>query len=201
MVSSHHSPRRGLPFWRTGPQPEVPVKSVRRTHVARSDGTYGNLISLKFHRVPGTGAWLIGSCASSFFNFNPDLVRSELQRRFRIPFFARETQCTVCGQLVDRFCNLAAVCPCAGDRDRRHNAVAQVFYDAAQEAGLHAQRKMCLLQQAPVTDEPRPHRRRVEEDSTPEGLASRILGQCTASTRNLTEYETLKRTFHETAGC
>ena len=42
-----------------------------------------------------------------------------------------------------------AVC---GGRNLRHNAVAHVFFDATQEAGLHQKKKASLLQPWPDTD-------------------------------------------------
>ena len=40
------------------------------------------------------------------------------------------------GEVPDRFCDHAAVCPCARDRNLRHYATARVFYEAAQKQFL-----------------------------------------------------------------
>ena len=56
----------------------------------------------------------------------------------------------MCGLVLDRFCDRAAVC--AGDLNRRDTAVAHVFCEAAQEAGLRSLReKVGILQRRPDT--------------------------------------------------
>ena len=64
--------------------------------------------------------------------WDADLTRAALQHRLRIPFLDQDTAPRVLG----RFCDNAAACACAGDRNLRHTAVAHVCCDAAQEAGL-----------------------------------------------------------------
>ena len=66
-------------------------------------------------------------------------LTSSKRHRLHIPFLAQGTQCSLCGPVLDRFWNLAAVSPCAGDRNHGHNAVDHVIYEAAQEEGLHPQ--------------------------------------------------------------
>ena len=66
----------------------------------------------------------------SLFDSDVDLVRVALQHLHRIPFLDQDTQCSSCGQVLERF-GLAAVCPCAGSRYWRHTAAAHVFYEAA----------------------------------------------------------------------
>ena len=61
--------------------------------------------------------------------------------RFHIPFLTQDTQWVLCSHVMDRIGDHAAVCPCAGDRNRRHNAVTHVCYDAALEGSLHPQKE------------------------------------------------------------
>ena len=68
------------------------------------------------------------------FHWDADLTRAAVQHRLRIPFRDQDTRCPLCGSVLDRFCDLAAVRPCAGDRECRHKAIAHVFYEAAHEA-------------------------------------------------------------------
>ena len=49
------------------------------------------------------------------------LVRTVLQHRLRIPFLDQDSQCSLRGHVLVRFCDHAAVCPCAGDRNLKHN--------------------------------------------------------------------------------
>ena len=74
------------------------------------------------------------------------------------------TQCLLCGQVLDRFCDRVAVSPCAGDRTRRRDAIAHVLYESAQEASLRPQKeKAGLLQRrSPSASRPRPTHRRLD---------------------------------------
>ena len=90
----------------------------------------------ELHQVPRTGAMLAGGSNSPPFHCDADLVRTALQPRLRIPFLGQDSQYPLCDHVLDRFCDHAAVCLCAGDRNFRHNAIAHVFYEAALEAGL-----------------------------------------------------------------
>ena len=84
-------------------------------------------ISLELHQVSWAGAWLVGRPKSL-----AELVRSASPT----PFLDLDKQCSLCGQVFDRFCDHAAVCPRTGDRNLTHNAVSNVFYEVASEAGL-----------------------------------------------------------------
>ena len=89
-------------------------ESVRRTH----SGDHG------------------GSPSSYGADWDADLTRNTLQHCVNI----QDTECPLCGQVLDRLCDHAAVCPC-GDRNERHDASAHVFHEAAQEAGLRFQQE------------------------------------------------------------
>ena len=76
----------------------------------------GDRVALELHHVPGAGAWLV------LFGRDADLVRTGLQHLLWIPFLDQDSQCPLCGKVLDRFCD-HAVCPCAGDRNLRYNAI------------------------------------------------------------------------------
>ena len=88
--------------------------------------------SLELHQVPGAGAWLVGGTRSPLFGWDADFVRTTVQHRLRIPFSDEDSQCSSCGQVLARFCDRAAVCPFARDRNVRHNGFAHVFCEAGQ---------------------------------------------------------------------
>ena len=85
-------------------------------------------------------------------------------------FLAQDTQSPLCCQALDLFCDRRSVfCPCAGDRNRRHNAVAHVFHEAAQEAGFRQSKRESWSPPAPPrhrqtspSRQPRTPRRRVD---------------------------------------
>ena len=76
-------------------------------------------------RVPGAGAWL---------SANPSCVRvPALQRRLRMPLWDRDTACSMCGEVLDRWGDHALACCCGGDRVFRHKAIRDVVCSAVAE--------------------------------------------------------------------
>ena len=51
------------------------------------------------------------SMRETLFDWDADLVRTASQHRLRILFLDQDPQCPLCGQVLDRFCDHAAVCP------------------------------------------------------------------------------------------
>ena len=87
---------------------------------------------------PGPWGW-----TSPYFDRDPDLVRMALQHHHRIPSLPNDTHCPLCGQVMDCLATTPAVCPCAGDRNRRRPSV---FDEAAQEGGFYPQKERAGLQ-------------------------------------------------------
>jgi hypothetical protein len=58
-----------------------------------------------------------------------------LQRRIRVQVAEAETFCPACGDVCDVFGDHALVCPCRGDRTKRHNALRNEAFFHAQAAG------------------------------------------------------------------
>ena len=80
---------------------------------------------------PPAGAWQVGGPNSLHFVLG---CRSHSNGTATPPphsFSDQDSQCPLCGPVVDRVCDRAAVCSCAGDLYLRHNAVAHVFHEAA----------------------------------------------------------------------
>ena len=71
---------------------------------------------------PGSRSLVGGGPNSSPFDWDAGLYPTALEHRLRIPFLDLDTRCHSCGQVLDRFCDHAAVCRWAGDRNRRHDA-------------------------------------------------------------------------------
>ena len=59
-----------------------------------------------------------------------------IQRRIRVQLFEREDFCPACGQIMDVWGDHALVCSCRGDRTKRHNALRNSCFSAAQAAGF-----------------------------------------------------------------
>ena len=144
--------------------------------------TQGHRISLKLHQVRGAGAWLVGGTT---------LCNTTSASLFR-------PGQTVHPKSYTDFYDHAAVCPCAGDRNRRHNAIKPAAVGE----------KASLLQPA-WTPTDSLSERAAWQGHDPEAWnfavtsclrpATQDTGPTTLSTRNLTEFETLKRSFHDSA--
>ena len=90
-------------------------------------------LHLEACRVPGAGAWLTAnpSCVDS--HVSSPLFRVALQRRLRMPLWDRDTACSMCGEVLDRWGDHALACCCGGDRVLRHNAIRDVVCSAVAE--------------------------------------------------------------------
>ena len=64
------------------------------------------------------------------------LMQVVIQRRLRVQLLDREDFCPACGQVMDVFGDHALVCSCKGDRTKRHNALRNCSFFAAQAAGF-----------------------------------------------------------------
>ena len=99
---------------------------------------------LSLNRIPGAGAWLFAL---------PDPLESHIPappfrvslRRLRFPIWTQDSNCTLCGQVMDQWSDHALVCGCGGDRVTRHNLILDVVHSAANN-------KACL---GPVLEKPR----------------------------------------------
>ena len=86
---------------------------------------------LSLNRIPWAGAWLSGLPDSTESHIPAPLFRVSLRRRLRIPVRTQDTNCTLCGQFMDKWGDHALVCGCGGDRVTRHNLVRDVVHSAA----------------------------------------------------------------------
>ena len=111
-----------------------------------------------------------------------------------------------------KFCDPAAVCLCVGDRNRRHNAVAHVLYEAAQEANFRPEKEKAGrhhprldtdgIHQPASLDCP------AGKDAAPGACDLAIIslfpvarsdGSTTPTIRSLSDYVTSEQTLHDNA--
>ena len=111
-----------------------------------------------------------------------------------------------------KFRDPAAVCPCVGDRNRRHNAVAHVLYEAAQEANFRPEKQKAGRHHTRLdTDgihQPASPDCPAGKDAAPGACDLAIIslfpvarsdGSTTPAIRSLSYYVTSERTLHDTA--
>ena len=60
-----------------------------------------------------------------------------LRQRLRLPVLASDEACPLCDGVNDRMGDHARVCPCGGDRVKRHNRLRSLLAARAQAAGLN----------------------------------------------------------------
>ena len=86
---------------------------------------------LSLNRLPGAGAWLFALPDSAESHIPPPLFRVSILRRLRMPLWDQDTNCSLCGQVMDKWGDHALVCSCGGDRVVRHNMIRDVVHSAA----------------------------------------------------------------------
>eukprot|EP00435_Cladocopium_sp_Y103_P062067 s521_g23.t1 len=86
---------------------------------------------------PGAGAWLhaVPSSALGLHVVTP-LFRIMARLRLRLPVSDSNLACPLCDGTADRYGDHARVCPCGGDRVKRHNQLRNLLAARAKAAGL-----------------------------------------------------------------
>ena len=75
---------------------------------------------------------------------------SELKVRLLQDIFPEDSYCELCGDVMDRKGRHAALCPCGGDRTRRHNGTRDLLCRFAHSARMRPEKeKPGLLQPSP----------------------------------------------------
>ena len=77
---------------------------------------------LELTGAPQAGVWL-HTCPSPSHqnNIDPFLFRTSILRWLRAPLAESDGICPLCDGVLDRFGDHCLVCPCGGDRTKRHN--------------------------------------------------------------------------------
>ena len=102
--------------------------------------------------LPGASDWL-ESCPIGENCMSTEEFSNELKMRLLRNIFPEDTYCDLCGDVMDRKGRHAALCPCGGDRTRRHNGVRDRVCKFASTARLQPEKeKPGLLQ--PSADQP-----------------------------------------------
>ena len=92
---------------------------------------------LQLLQQPRAGAWLHAPPAEALgLHVAPALFRIMVRLRLRMPVMPSDTACPLCDAACDRFGDHARVCPCGGDRTKRHNRLRSVLAARAHTAGL-----------------------------------------------------------------
>ena len=92
---------------------------------------------LRVLQEPGAGAWLSARPAEALgLWLEPHSFRTLLRLRLRLPVATTEGYCPLCDGVADRFGDHALVCPCGGDRVKRHNRLRSTLAARAEAAGL-----------------------------------------------------------------
>ena len=87
---------------------------------------------------PGAGAWLQAlPCAALGLHVDSVLFRIMARLRLRLQVHPGDTACAYCDGVCDSYGDHARVCPCGGDRTKRHNRLRTVVATWANAAGLH----------------------------------------------------------------
>ena len=108
-------------------------------HLARpAPGREAFRAHLKLLQQPGAGAWLHAPPSEAL---GPHVASSlfivMVQMRLRLPVGDQDMPCPLCDGVLDRHGDHARVCPCRGDRTKRHHRLRSIVAARAHAAGLH----------------------------------------------------------------
>lgn len=106
---------------------------------------------LELTGAPRAGTWLHASPSTDTgTRMDPLLFRTAILSWLRVPLSEADSICPLCDGIMDKYGDHALVCPCGGDRTKRHNLVRNCVYHFAASAGLHPElEKPGLLQPRP----------------------------------------------------
>ena len=107
---------------------------------------------LELTGAPRAGVWL-HTCPSPSHqnNVDPLLFRTSILRWLRVPLLESDGICPLCDGVLDKFGDHCLVCPCGGDRTKRHNLLRNFVFHFAAAAGLNPElEKPGLLQPRPL---------------------------------------------------
>ena len=109
-----------------------------------------------FFPIPGAGAWLLALPDSLESHILAPFFRVSLRRCLRMPVWSQDTNNTLCGQVMDKWCDHAAVRGCGGARVTRHNLIRDVVHSAANDRANLAtvlEKPGLLMPRDPVDDD------------------------------------------------
>ncbi|CAL1165219.1 unnamed protein product, partial [Cladocopium goreaui] len=136
----------------------------------------------------GAGAWLhaFPNDALGLHVVTP-LFRTMVRLRLRLPIADSDMACPLCDGTSDSFGDHARVCPCGGDRVKRHNQLRNILAGRARAAGLQPEvEKPNLLP-------PRPELQGGTEDgSQPRGNGRHLAASAADGSKASMDYEVRK---------
>ena len=106
---------------------------------------------LELTGAPRAGSWLHARPSpNTGTHMDPLLFKTSILTWLRMPVFDADGICPLCDGVLDRYGDHCAVCPCGGDRTRRHNMLRNHTFHYARSAGLNPElEKPGLLQPRP----------------------------------------------------
>jgi hypothetical protein len=108
---------------------------------------------MKLTALPGAGVWMTAMPEEDAREMDSVLFRIFLQRRLRLRVTEQDEACMACGGVMDTWGDHALVCPCQGDRTRRHNIMRDLVAVEAARGSLGPEKeKAGLLPHRPPED-------------------------------------------------
>ena len=119
-------------------QKDVSLALDRATlHKLKVDAPIHVQAHLELISSEGSGSWLYAMPSSALgLELKGPSCRIALQRRLRMPIFDEEFFCPMCDDVMDIYGDHALVCPCGGDRTKRHNLLRNSCARFCQSFGL-----------------------------------------------------------------
>ena len=93
---------------------------------------------LNLTSASGAGQWLhTPPCPAFQKTASPLLYKRMIQRWLRAPIFEAESYCPLCDEVMDVYGDHCLVCPCGGDRTKRHHLLRNETFHICSAAGLN----------------------------------------------------------------
>jgi hypothetical protein len=162
LVAADHFPVPAPPSLRQ----QVLSKALDRVVVTQLAAPAAGKEAYRAHfqllQQPGAGAWLHAVPSPALgLHVVPPLFRIMVRLRLRLPVADSDLACPLCDGTADRYGDHARLCPCGGDRVKRHNHLRNLLAARAKTAGLQPEvEKANLLP-------PRPEHQGGAEDGSP----------------------------------
>ena len=128
------------------------AKTLTDIKAAAARSSTARRAHLELTSAERAGSWLHNRPSpNTATHMDPLLFRESILTWLRMPVFDEDGVCPLCDGVLDKYGDHCLVCPCGGDRTRRHNMLRNYVYHYARSAGLNPElEKPGLLQPRPA---------------------------------------------------
>ena len=130
----------------------VDSKALQDMRATAALGDSARRAHLEVTGAPRAGTWLHTKPSINTGGYmDPLLFQTSILRWLQMSIFEEDGVCRLCDGVLDKYGDHCLVCPCGGDRTKRHNLLRNCVFHTAVSAGLNPElEKPGLLQPRPA---------------------------------------------------